>query len=82
MWIGKPAHAAVALVKCREMTGRSQTLPWWRERGGGTDDRKQNTLSPFHWLFRITYFPVLSDPKVMARRYDLCLTLVEVTQGV
>jgi hypothetical protein len=34
-----------ALVKSREMTGRSQTLPWWPGGGGrGKDDRKQNTL--------------------------------------
>ncbi len=34
------------LVKSREMTGRTQTLPWWLEEEGGTDDRKQNTLAP------------------------------------
>jgi hypothetical protein len=35
------------LVKHREMTGRSQTLPWWLEEGRiYKDDRKQNTLTP------------------------------------
>jgi hypothetical protein len=33
------------LVKSREMTGRSQTLPWWLGEEGGKDDRKQNTLA-------------------------------------
>jgi hypothetical protein len=33
------------LVKSREMTGRSQTLPWWLKGRGGKDDRKQNTLA-------------------------------------
>ncbi len=30
--------------KRREMTGRSQTLPWWLGEERGKDDRKQNTL--------------------------------------
>jgi hypothetical protein len=35
----------------REMTGRTQTLPWWLGRMG-KDDRKQNTLAA---LFRTLY---------------------------
>jgi len=31
-------------VRNREMTGRSQTLPWWLGRRG-KDNRKQNTLA-------------------------------------
>jgi hypothetical protein len=34
------------LVKSREMTGRSQTLPWWRGEGGVKDDRKQYVSAP------------------------------------
>jgi hypothetical protein len=34
-----------ALVKRREMTGRTQTLPWWLGGRRGKDDRKQNTFS-------------------------------------
>ncbi len=37
------------LVNSREMTGKSQTLPWLRGgawRAGGKDDKKLNTLSP------------------------------------
>ncbi len=33
------------LVKGREMTDRTQTLPWWLGGEKGKDDRKQNTLT-------------------------------------
>jgi hypothetical protein len=33
------------LVKNRELTGRSQTLPWWVEGGGVKTTEKQNTLA-------------------------------------
>jgi hypothetical protein len=33
------------LVKIREMTGRSQTLPWWLGGKRGKDDRKPNKLA-------------------------------------
>ncbi len=34
------------LVSNIEMTGRSQTLPWWLERNGVKTTEKQNTLAP------------------------------------
>jgi hypothetical protein len=33
------------LFKSKEMTGRSQTLPWWLVERRGKDDRNQNTLA-------------------------------------
>ncbi len=33
-------------VKSGEMTGRTQTLPWWLRGIRGKDDRKLNTLAP------------------------------------
>jgi hypothetical protein len=38
------------LVKSREMTGRTQMLPWWWGRMG-KDDRKQNTLAPLEGAY-------------------------------
>jgi hypothetical protein len=38
------------LVKSREMTGRSQILPWWMVEED-KDDRKQNILAPFALIF-------------------------------
>jgi hypothetical protein len=35
-----------SVVKSREMTYRSQALPWWLAGGRGKDDRNQNTLAP------------------------------------
>jgi len=32
------------VVKRREMTGRTQTMPWWLGGRRGKDDRKQNRL--------------------------------------
>ncbi len=34
------------LVKSRERTGRTQTLPWWLGGEVGKDDIKPNTLAP------------------------------------
>jgi hypothetical protein len=43
------------LVKSREMTDRSQTLPWCMARGRrGKDDRKQNTLALLVYIIQQT----------------------------
>jgi hypothetical protein len=57
------------LDKSREMTGRTQTLPWlpisggdWGERG--KDDRKQNTLDLRTWCSTPSYrLPIFSPPE-------------------
>jgi len=36
----RQARGVTVLVKSGEMTGRSQTLPWWLGRRRGKDDRK------------------------------------------
>ncbi len=39
------AHTRDSVRLLDEMTGRSQTLPWWLGRGSGKDDRKQ-----YYWF--------------------------------
>jgi hypothetical protein len=59
------------LVKSREMTGRSQTLPWWMGGGGGRgkDDRKQNTLAPLA-LYIVQYdVGGLNDSRAYTREH-------------
>jgi hypothetical protein len=47
----------------RKMTGRSQTVPWWLGRGGGKDDRKQNT-----WA-RLVYVNHVPSPSSYCNGY-------------
>ncbi len=49
IWIGKPRNSDTVLVKSREITGRSQTLPLWLGEGG----RKVKTTENFFlYLFK------------------------------
>ncbi len=45
IWIGKTAPAIPWLVKSREMTGRSQTLPWWLGGRGVKTTENKNMLA-------------------------------------
>jgi hypothetical protein len=53
------------LVVRREMTGRTQTPPWWRGGEEVKDDRKQNTLAQLtkiERMFPICLYGLLQPP--------------------
>ncbi len=46
-WIGEARTRVTVLVKSKERTGRSQTLPWWE--GGKGKKRRQKKIHFPHW---------------------------------